>query len=817
MSIIKRLFFVFFISLVLCWSNAAIAATIHVPSDYATIHEAITAAENGDTVLVADGTYTDTELTWTGKHIALVSESGDPTACIIQGDNTGSVFYFDETGQTAADVINGFTITAGYTLGYGGGIYLYYSSPTITNCIFTNNYANYGGGISCDESSPTITNCTFTNNDSNYYGGGIYVDEASPTITGCTFTNSDSNNYGGAIYIYDSSATITNCIIGEEGNGNSSEYGGGIYISGGESKDIGGKTIADEVYSYPTIIGCTFTDNGAEYGGGIYIAEDSSPTITTCTFEDNGAQSGGGIYVNEYSSATIATCTFEDNGAQSGGGIYCDYEASPTITDCTFKRDHAQYGGGIDSYESTPTITGCTFTRDRAEYGAGIYSYESTPTITGCTFTRGRAYEGAGINSYKDYDMSIINCTIADNYVGEDGAGIYAYDSYIEVTNCTIADNYADDEGGGIYGDGCFVEVKNSVLWGNYDDYDDVDYQIYLYDSSSLTVDYSDVEYGPLDGIYVDGSTPPEFWANRYNIVSDPLFVNPYGKVASLKEDTEEGKECYESYDYHLTKESPCIDVGTNDGAPDNDIDKQVRPFNDVVDMGSDEYTWSSSVDVVGGSATLDLDTGALTEETVISDTDLPDTGKPDLTFPFGLLSFRIIDIAPGDTVIVALTLPDNVPTDAQYWKYGPTSESLGEDTWFQFPFGSNDGDNIITLTLVDGQDGDTDLIANGVIIDPGGIGVPVSTGGGNDNNNNNKHCFIATACYGTPSANEVMTLRHFRDECLLTNPVGTIFVNTYYKVSPPMADFIREHPMLRNIVRQTLKPLIWMSEKLIE
>jgi hypothetical protein len=77
--------------------------------------------------------------------------------------------------------------------------------------------------------------------------------------------------------------------------------------------------------------------------------------------------------------------------------------------------------------------------------------------------------------------------------------------------------------------------------------------------------------------------------------------------------------------------------------------------------------------------------------------------------------------------------------------------------------------------------------------------------------------CFIVTACYGTPMAEEVRVLSEFRDERLLTNPAGKVFVNTYYKISPPVADFIREHPVLKSVVIVTLKPLIWMSEEIIE
>jgi hypothetical protein len=72
--------------------------------------------------------------------------------------------------------------------------------------------------------------------------------------------------------------------------------------------------------------------------------------------------------------------------------------------------------------------------------------------------------------------------------------------------------------------------------------------------------------------------------------------------------------------------------------------------------------------------------------------------------------------------------------------------------------------------------------------------------------------CFIATAAYGTPMAEQVQILREFRDEYLLTNPVGQALVDVYYEVSPPIAEFITEHPGLKPIVRTGLLPAIVMS-----
>ena len=63
--------------------------------------------------------------------------------------------------------------------------------------------------------------------------------------------------------------------------------------------------------------------------------------------------------------------------------------------------------------------------------------------------------------------------------------------------------------------------------------------------------------------------------------------------------------------------------------------------------------------------------------------------------------------------------------------------------------------------------------------------------------------CFIATAAYGSPAAEEIDILRQFRDEFLLHNPPGKAFVAVYYATSPPIAEFISRHEVLRTAVRE--------------
>lgn len=84
----------------------------------------------------------------------------------------------------------------------------------------------------------------------------------------------------------------------------------------------------------------------------------------------------------------------------------------------------------------------------------------------------------------------------------------------------------------------------------------------------------------------------------------------------------------------------------------------------------------------------------------------------------------------------------------------------------------------------------------------PAPSGGSASSGGGG--------CFIATAAFGSYYAPEVILLQKFRDRILLASEPGRLFVQFYYRVSPPIADFISQDDLLRRATRLSLKPLIF-------
>jgi len=120
------------------------------------------------------------------------------------------------------------------------------------------------------------------------------------------------------------------------------------------------------------------------------------------------------------------------------------------------------------------------------------------------------------------------------------------------------------------------------------------------------------------------------------------------------------------------------------------------------------------------GTAFFSPSAVALEGLTAVGEETLPEEGKPDLAFPHGFFSFNIVGLTPcaGEAVTVTIELPSAVPVGTQYWK-------CQDDNWYQIPIDDDDGDNVITIQLTDGGTGDADGDCNGVIVDPGGSGVP--------------------------------------------------------------------------------------------
>jgi len=358
-----------FLLVLMIIANPCFARTITVdndgPADFNNIQAAIDDANDGDTVIVAPGTYTgpgNRDIDFLGKAITVRStDPNDPdivaaTVIDCEGDpgNKHRGFYF-HSGEGPASILNGLTIINGLgPSNIGGAILCDGSSPTITRCNISNSMAyDFGGGIACRNGSPIISNSTVTSNSAkDGWGGGIYCWKSNPVVTDCTISGNGGGWAGGGIFCEDSNATIANCII---------------------------------------------TNN---IGGGICLAE-STAIISNCIISNNrildySGHGGGGIISDGgRSNLTISDCLISGNRAFWGGGLT---ECYGKITNCIISDNFATYGGG-GLYGCGGSITNCTITGNFAESGGGFYEYDGP--ITNCIIWDNIAGEGSQLyNSY---------------------------------------------------------------------------------------------------------------------------------------------------------------------------------------------------------------------------------------------------------------------------------------------------------------------------------------------------------------------------------------------------------------------------------
>ena len=150
------------------------AGTIYVPADQATIQAGIDAAVNGDTVLVASGTYSgdgNRDVDFHGKLIALISESG-AAATIIDCDGSAvaphRAFYL-HSGEDSTALIEGFTITDAYDT--AAAVYGVDVGVRISNCEVVDNYCSGVRRVGLGLNWLVLDNCTIARNA----GDGVYV------------------------------------------------------------------------------------------------------------------------------------------------------------------------------------------------------------------------------------------------------------------------------------------------------------------------------------------------------------------------------------------------------------------------------------------------------------------------------------------------------------------------------------------------------------------------------------------------------------------------------------------------------------------
>jgi|GEM_PF-1968630 len=472
--------------------------------DAPTIQAAIDSSAHGDTIIVTDGTYTgdgNRDLDLGGKLIVLRSANG-PKSTIIdcQGnqDNPHRGFFIHHA-EPSAVVIEGFSIRNAYAK-YGAGMLCECaSSPTVNDCIFSNNTSSRrGGGFMCSQSSsPSLTNCVFDQNEASE-GGGIFSDaQSSPQLYNCTFRR----NSNCAVACLDGrSIRLYNCIFDRN--------------SGGGFRDFGGLDTK--------VIQCTFYGNSE---GGVRCNNDYELMLERCiiAFGVDGPGvigrpniSCSDIYGNAVSGWATGTADQpERNGNFSLDPRFCDAAAGDFhISDrspCTPENNECGELIGALPVECTPpprvwrvkadrsgelptiqeALDSCSFVGDTVLASVGTYlgggnrdldfggksialTSENGPeyTIIDCQGSADDPHRGFNFHNGEDSAAVVDGFTVQNGYGpggkgNSTGGGIaFSANSSPTVRNCIIRDNYAL-VGGGMYVFSAAPRLINCTLVGN--------------------------------------------------------------------------------------------------------------------------------------------------------------------------------------------------------------------------------------------------------------------------------------------------------------------------------------------------------------
>lgn len=331
-------------------------------------------------------------------------------------------------------------------------------------------------------------------------------------------------------------------------SGDSAAVGQTVIDGGGSDSGRSVISFVANEDSLSALTGLTITNGWSSpvQGGGITIRNGSSPVIGDCRIVNNGGPSsefrGIGVHcVTAY--PVFRRCLIEGNTVTGNGnydhfgaGVYAAAGSNVRFEDgvirdnqIAFSPFHRNYGGGVYANAAIVWLENCEISANSADFGGAVQAVNLTElTLKNCTVADNFGRDNGGAVYGDGFISNTLNTIVSGNAAGVHGGGFYSRLASAVMINNTFSLNTAGANGGALYCDGPGPAIINSILWGN-----TAAASPEIDTANGLpSVSFSDVAGG---------------WPGPGNIDADPLFED--------------------SVLFYLSGGSPCIDAGDPDSS----------------------------------------------------------------------------------------------------------------------------------------------------------------------------------------------------------------------------------------------------------